>query len=72
MAIKKCGRCGQKVPHHSEYDEICMTCEMIQYYPDDENAENLIGILQTNELALDSLKKAKSMLLKSRNPFKWF
>jgi len=45
--IKKCTRCGRKVPHHHELDDICMHCEMDEYYPEAGLRMNI------NELACD-------------------
>ena len=63
-AIKKCTRCDQVVPHHSELDEICMQCEMELYYPEDKMAYH-IGTLKANVYAMESLNIAQYTLEKT-------
>ena len=77
-AIKICGRCGKKAPHHSDVDNICMQCEMDKYYPDDPIVSGLVGQLQSNAVMEDvlgrteeSLKKNIDTLKKLVNPFKF-
>ncbi|HDY66583.1 MAG TPA: hypothetical protein ENH85_02200 [Candidatus Scalindua sp.] len=63
-AIKQCGRCGNKAPHHYEVDNICMQCEMEQYHPGDTVTRGLVGQLQSNAIVLDLADKTLTLLKK--------
>ena len=60
--IKRCKRCGQKVPHHHELDVLCMSCELMEYPSSNPQAYHYVNILSTNAKIGHDLNKQQKFL----------